>query len=139
MKKYLRDMISALLVLLFVYAAVSKLLDFEKFEIQLGQSVMLAPFVKWVVWSVPGFELLISFLLISRKLQLYGLYGAFSLMVMFSTYIVFILNFATHIPCSCGGILENMSWQQHLIFNLGFVCLAATGVLIVPKSKGINF
>ncbi|MEJ0031509.1 MAG: MauE/DoxX family redox-associated membrane protein [Bacteroidota bacterium] len=41
-------------------------------------------------------------------------------MVMFTAYIVVITRFSEYTPCSCGGVLEKMSWDQHLVFNIGF-------------------
>ena len=38
------EIICLLYILLFVYAAVSKLLDFENFQVQLGQSPLLSAF-----------------------------------------------------------------------------------------------
>lgn len=110
------EIIALLYVLLFVYAAVSKILDFENFQVQLGQSPLLSAFARWVAFGVPFLELFIVVLLVLPKWRLTGFYFAFSLMVLFSTYIIVILNFSSFVPCSCGGILEDMSWTQHLIF-----------------------
>jgi hypothetical protein len=84
------------------------------------------------VVAVPAVEVLVAATLIFPKTRLAGLYGCFLLMVMFSTYIVIILNFSQYVPCSCGGILENMSWSQHLVFNIVCTGLAATAVIIYP-------
>lgn len=43
-KNIILETVCLLLVLLFVYAAISKLLDFENFRIQLGQSPLLSAF-----------------------------------------------------------------------------------------------
>lgn len=114
-------------MLLFIYAAVSKLLDFENFQVQLGQSPLLSAFASWVSWTVILAELLISVLLIFRSTRLWGLVSAFNLMVMFTVYIFLILHYSSFVPCSCGGILEKMSWNAHLLFNLLFVVLAFIG------------
>jgi uncharacterized membrane protein YphA (DoxX/SURF4 family) len=90
---------------------------------------------EWVVWMVPIAELLICTALVIKRLQFIALYASFGIMVMFTVYIIIILNFSSYIPCSCGGILENMSWRQHLIFNLCFTALAAVGVLIYPTTN----
>jgi uncharacterized membrane protein YphA (DoxX/SURF4 family) len=124
------EIISSLLVLLFVYAAVSKLIDYQKFSVQLGQSPLLTAFAGLVAWIVPTVELIISIMLAIPKLRLAGLYASFSLMVMFTSYIVAITKFSEYVPCSCGGVLQNMSWNQHLVFNLGFVLLSLTGILL---------
>ena len=123
--------ICLLFILLFVYAAVTKLLDFENFQVQLGQSPLLSAFAGWVSWGVPITEILIAIVLLFPRYRLVGLFAAFSLMVLFTTYIIIILNFSSFIPCSCGGILEKMSWTQHLVFNSLFVLLAAAGILLL--------
>ncbi|MFV8341064.1 DoxX family protein, partial [Flavobacterium sp. XS2P39] len=132
-KSILIETVSLLYVLLFIYAAGSKFLDFENFQVQLGQSPLLSAFAEWVAWGVPVMELLISVLLIFPRYRLVGLFAAFNLMVMFTTYIIIILNFSSFIPCSCGGILEKLGWTEHLVFNLVFILLAAAGILILAR------
>ncbi len=130
LRKTIIEIITVLFILLFVYAAVSKLLDYEKFRVQLGQSPLLTAFAGWVAWIIPAAEILVSLLLATRRWRLVGLYAAFSLMVMFTAYIIVILNFADYVPCSCGGILQNMGWDTHLIFNSVFVLFALTGIIL---------
>jgi uncharacterized membrane protein YphA (DoxX/SURF4 family) len=132
------ELICLLYVLLFVYAAVSKLLDFENFQIQLGQSPLLSAFASWVSWLVPTIELIIVLLLLYPKWRVIALLTAFSLMVMFTAYIFIILNYSSFVPCSCGGILEKMGWTEHLIFNIFFVILAILGLLL-EKQKNHNW
>jgi hypothetical protein len=133
-KSVIVDIVTALFIFLFVYAALSKISDFEKFRVQLGKSPLILAYAGWVVWIIPTFELIIAGLLAIKRFQLLGLYASFSLMVMFSAYIIAILKFSEYIPCSCGGILENMSWTEHLIFNSGFILLGIIGVLLYPSN-----
>ncbi|WP_433763717.1 MauE/DoxX family redox-associated membrane protein [Flavobacterium ginsenosidimutans] len=133
------EIICLLYILLFVYAGISKLLDYNDFRIQLGQSPILSPFAGWVSILVPISEFIISFLLAFKTTRRIALLSAFSLMILFSFYIYIILNYSTFIPCSCGGILEKMSWKQHLIFNLIFAVLGGYAFLLFPnKSNGSN-
>ena len=133
------EFISMLYIMMFVYAAASKLLDFKNFQVQLGQSPLLSAFAGMISWVVPIAELFIALLLIFPKYRLVGLFSAFSLMALFTTYITIILNFSTFIPCSCGGILEKMGWTEHLIFNIVFVVLAFIGILLLlPTKTDIN-
>lgn len=133
------EIICLLYVVLFVYAASSKLLDFKNFQIQLGQSPMLSAYAAWIAVLIPFLEFFISLLLLLPQSKLIGLYASFSLMVLFSTYIVVILNYSSYVPCSCGGVLENLNWTQHLIFNLVFVFLALTAIyhltFLGPKER----
>jgi len=129
-KRNVAVVISYLFVLLFLYAAVSKLLDFETFTVQLAQSPLLSAYAGFIAWAVPGLEILIAVLLTIPKFRIPALYAAFTLMVMFTAYIFIILNFSDFIPCSCGGVLEKLSWTQHLIFNIVFIILAGVVVLV---------
>jgi len=134
-QKALLELICLLYILLFVYAAVSKLLDFQVFQIQLRQSPLLSSFADWVSWSIPLLEIGIALLLLFPKTRYQALYSAFALMVLFCAYIYIILNYSAFIPCSCGGILEKMDWNEHLIFNIIFVVLAVIGIILIANSK----
>jgi uncharacterized membrane protein YphA (DoxX/SURF4 family) len=124
------DVICALVISLFVYAAVTKLLDYQKFRVQIGQSPLLTAFAGWVAWIVPAVELIISALLVTIRYRLIALYAAFGLMVMFTAYIIAITQFSDYIPCSCGGVLEKLNWTEHLVFNLVFVVLTLTAIVL---------
>ena len=127
-------LIGYLYVLLFLYAAISKLLDFETFTLQLAQSPLLSAYAGFIAWAVPGIEILIACLLVIERFRTLALYASFTLMVMFTAYIFIILNFSDFVPCSCGGVLEDLSWTQHLVFNLIFIVLS--GVAIFFSAQG---
>jgi hypothetical protein len=132
----LLDVIRMLIVFLFVYASVVKLIDHEKFVVQLGQSPMLMLIAPLVSWAVPLGELLIAALLLWPRTQQTGWGAALFMMSAFTTYIVLITRFSTHVPCSCGGVLEKMGWEAHLVFNIVFTALAFTGMtLSEPEMK----
>lgn len=122
--------ISYLYLLLFFYAAFSKLLDFQTFTLQLAQSPLLSAYASIIGISVPGIEIIIALLLAFEKFRYLGLYASFTLMLMFTAYIYIILNFSDFVPCSCGGVLEDLSWTQHLVFNLVFILLSSVAIFL---------
>jgi hypothetical protein len=134
-REILLDTICALFILLFVYAGVNKLLDIETFRVQLGQSPLLTAFAGWIAWGIPTVEILIAIMLTIRPFRAPALYAAFSLMVMFTAYIIAILNFSTYIPCACGGVLSKLGWAEHLIFNIAFVLLGYAGIILQSTMK----
>src|SRR5690606_31782620 len=103
-KNNIVTVIGYLYVLLFVYAAVSKLLDVETFQVQLGQSPLLSAISNWVAWRVVIGEMLITGFILFDKTKQICFFLAFAMLVMFTTYILIILNFSSYVPCSCGGI-----------------------------------
>tara|TARA_R100000353_G_scaffold175198_2_gene144930 strand:- start:32872 stop:34332 length:1461 start_codon:yes stop_codon:yes gene_type:complete len=121
--------------MVFVYAAISKLLDFETFSFQLAQSPLISAYAGIIAWLVPGIELVIAVLLLIPKLKKIAFYATFTIMVMFTAYIFIILNFSDYIPCSCGGILETMSWTQHLIFNILLILVAGVVLLLGSRKE----
>ncbi len=133
------DITTAMFIFLFVYAAASKLIDYQKFEVQIGQSPMLTHFAGWFAWLIPSLEIIICFFLAVPNLQIIGLYGFFCLMIIFTTYIIAITNFSEYIPCSCGGVLQHMNWTQHLVFNIFFVILSTISILIYNRELKKNF
>ncbi|UUF12598.1 MULTISPECIES: MauE/DoxX family redox-associated membrane protein [Flavobacterium] len=133
-KGFLIQSASLLYVLLFVYAAVSKLIDFERFQVQLAQSPILSAYADLISYVVIIVEFAISGLLIFKRTSTIGMLLALWLMTMFTSYIFIVLNYSSFVPCSCGGILEKMTWKVHLIFNLIFTLLALLALFLQIKT-----
>ncbi len=117
------DIVSVLLVVLFFYTASSKLADFETFSIQLRKSPMFVESATIVAWATPAIELVVGALLLFNKTRRFGLVASLALMALFTSYIIAILNFSEYVPCTCGGVIQKLSWSQHLIFNSFFLAI----------------
>ena len=137
-QKTVVDIIAYLFIILFIYASVNKLLDYENFSTELGKSPLLTAFADYIAWAIPVIELIVVILLTVPRWMLAGFYAAFSLMTMFTAYIIAILNFSDFIPCSCGGVLQNMTWNQHLVFNIFFIVLAFAGILLYENESDLK-
>lgn len=127
--------ICTLNIILFVYASSAKLLDYYNFQFGLSESPYIAPFASILSWGVPVSELVIAAFLIIPALRLTGLYASFILMSLFTIYIAAMLLFGSEIPCSCGGVLEEMSWGAHIVFNSAFVALSSCGIYLMRKKR----
>jgi len=138
-RKIVIEIICFLFILLFVYAAMNKILDFQKFKIQIGQSPLLTGFGEFLPVLVISIEVGVSALLAIPSFRLAGLVAAFSLMTMFTAYIVAILNFSSYVPCSCGGVLEHFGWTEHLYFNSGFVLLGLVGIFLESAERNFRY
>ena len=132
------DLIRYAFILLFLYAATSKLLKYQDFEVQIAKSPILTDFAPFLVFLVPLTETIIAILLFIPKTYGIGLYSSLSLMALFTSYIIVIMNLSDSIPCSCGGVLSTMSWTEHFFFNMIFLILAILGILLQEKIKDID-
>lgn len=123
MKKLFVFIATGIMILLFCYTAISKLLDFEKFQVQIATSPLLNGSFQFLPYIIIIVEVIIAGLLCYRKTRTIGLIGSLILMLIFTGYITLLLNTSKNLPCNCSGILEKMSWRQHLYFNIGCVVL----------------
>jgi hypothetical protein len=133
-RKIIIEIISSLLILLFLYASVSKWLAFKLFIGEMNNQ----PFPNWItpflVWSIPFIEVLIAVGLIFEKTRVPALYASLFLMLAFTVYTVAILLHAfKYIPCSCGGVIRKLTWPQHLFFNLFFVGISILGIMLKKR------
>lgn len=137
-KEHLIEIICALHIILFIYAAGSKLIDIDEFHTNLGQSPLITAFADWIAWIVPVAELVIAIMLAITSTRLLALYASYTLMLMFTAYIVAIMNFSFYVPCSCGGVLASLGWGEHLVFNIIFVMLSLTGIILLSENGTRN-
>ncbi|RYG04870.1 MAG: DoxX family membrane protein [Chitinophagaceae bacterium] len=132
-KRNALDVIRLLFILLFVYTAFSKILDYQNFRAVIGQSPMLTRFASVLAIAVPVAEILIALMLVIPRYRRAGLYASFAMMMLFTTYIIILVTMSDKIPCSCGGVISMMTWQQHLYFNIFFILLGLTGMYLDHK------
>lgn len=131
------DTITAAVLLLFLYTAISKLSDFENFKSVLIMSPLLRPFAGIIAWALPVAEIGIVLLLVFPKTRIKGLYTAFIMLVVFTIYIIYMVTFTPRLPCSCGGVLKSLTWTQHIFFNLFLLLLTGTAIVLTRKFKKV--
>src|SRR5688572_29656190 len=76
-KNTIPEVISSLLIILFIYTALSKLSGYNTFTIQLSKSPFITSYARSIAWSLPAGEILISLLLVFKRTRLIGLYASF--------------------------------------------------------------
>jgi hypothetical protein len=136
MKKWIRDINCTLLVFLWVYAACSKLLNYTSFRHQLISVRVIGMFAGIAATVVPALEILAALLLTIKNTRISGLYISIFLLVTFTLFISGMLLSGKRLPCSCGGVIQGLSWSSHLLFNLFFIIL--NWITIVLEKKQFN-
>lgn len=133
-RKIIIEIISSLLILLFLYASVSKWLAFKLFIGEMNNQPFPNSITPLLVWSIPIIEVLIAVALIFEKTRKPALYASLALMLVFTVYTVAILLHAfKFVPCSCGGVIRKLTWPQHLFFNLFFVGISILGIMLKKR------
>jgi hypothetical protein len=134
-KTLIIEIIAALFILLFVYTAVTKLMNRERFSAVLSQLPLVGTASTILSYLLPIVELTIVLFLFIPSLRVWGFAGSLLLMLIFTFYIIYMIFFTQHLPCSCGGVLEKMTWMQHLLFNIFFTSLASIGLRFSLRNK----
>ena len=137
-KKLATEIISSLFILLFVYTALSKLMDFTPFRAILHKSPLIGENATFVAIALPFTEIIVSLLLFVPRTRLWGFYSSSVLMTTFTLYLGYMILFTPKLPCSCGGVLKQMNWNLHLFFNIFFLLLAFTGVILERKRNKLK-
>lgn len=132
------EAIVAVLLLLWIYTGLSKLIQYDKFSFEAGRSPFLQHIAPLVAPMVPVAELLIAALLIFKRTRVTGLYASLFLITLFSGYVYIMLHYAYDLPCSCGGIIALLTWEQHLVVNMMLTLLTAIAIVLQARLAMLN-
>lgn len=118
--------IAQLYTWMFVITAVSKLKNPGKFWGTLNGSPLLKPFADFLTYAVPIVELILCVFILIKSTRKKGLLAGALLLSSFTVYIclMLLLYDKKDMPCSCGGFVQELSWNAHIVFNLAFVWLS---------------
>lgn len=130
------EIIVILIAVLWLYAGVSKLINFTHFRDAMKKQPFGGVVQAILFYGLPPAEICTGLLLLTEKTILAGLYVSAVLFTAFTIYILLILlKFFGHVPCSCGGLIEQMGWGFHFWFNIVFLLLTCIATIITNKRK----
>src|SRR5580765_4923295 len=131
--KWVVEIISVLFIILFFYSSLNKIYDHSRFQIVLSKSPLIGDSASLLSYFLPIVEILVSTFLLMPRTRIIGLWSSLILMSVFTVYIAYMIAFTPRLPCSCGGVLKQLSWKEHLLFNLCFVALAMTALYLTNQ------
>jgi putative oxidoreductase len=133
-KQMLYEICIALIILLFSYTALSKILDQYRFVFQMRLSpfYLVRNFASVLGWLIPFLEIIIVIGILFSPTKKIALGISLGLLILFELYIGGMLLSGRKLPCACGGVIAFMSWQVHLLFNATFILI---NILALKLSK----
>lgn len=141
MKTKTTNIIATLFIFLWLYTAASKIVGYNIFLAQLKMSNILGHVALLVSIIIPTIELIITGILLiglytqRNKLLKSGLIASAGLLGLFTIYISTMMLTNSHLPCTCGGFIQQLSWPEHLIFNIVMMVITMIGIVLI---KGKN-
>lgn len=130
---FLKELSTALLIILFLYTAITKALDFSNFSGVIDQSYVLEGYGKYIAVLIPVLEIIIVICLFLPFMRRLGFLMSIFILVAFTCYILYMLLTASKLPCHCGGVIDRMTWKQHIFFNLFFLLISIYGFFRTTK------
>ncbi|QES87615.1 MauE/DoxX family redox-associated membrane protein [Rhizosphaericola mali] len=135
-RKLIEEFICGSLVLMFLYTALEKLLNINQFHVYIGNQAIPRYLMPAITYSIPIIELIAAVLIIAGKTRRSGLYISVILMSIFSLYVfLVILGVFQKQPCNCGDLIQHLSWNEHMVFNLLFTGLS---IIVIYMNKNSN-
>ncbi|MBB6328274.1 putative membrane protein YphA (DoxX/SURF4 family) [Algoriphagus iocasae] len=120
---------STLLILLWTYTGLDKLIQFEASRKAFLNQPMPNELEEVLAYVIPVSELLLALLLLFSITRWWGYLGSILLLTVFTTYVGLIwVGAFPRVPCNCAGILESLGWAEHFVLNLGFIGVAVWGL-----------
>ncbi len=130
------SVLSAVLIVLFVYNVLSKLADHDFYRYQLDNQVFSPTVSNALYYLLPLSQILAVILLYIERYRIIGFVYSFGLLSIFTIYILLIIrDYFDRVPCICGGVITSISWKGHFVFNLFFLGTAAIGFVYLIKER----
>jgi hypothetical protein len=134
-KKTMTEIIIFLLILMWVYTFVSKIFDFDTFKRQINGAYLLSRVGFVLPYLLQALHMIIFVMLISKFWRKTGIIASLSLLILYSTYLIYILKFAPSIPCSCIAVMRGMNWNDQLYFNFIAIIINTIGLITFLSLK----
>ena len=105
--------------IIYFYSGIDKLLNFNQFVNNFSKSpfspqLYLVELCAVIIFLEIGFSALLFF----EKTKRISLIGFGIISLLFSLYISLMIFYSPYLPCSCGGIIDLLSWNQHLMLTV---------------------
>lgn len=125
-----------ILVIMWAYAAISKLLGLREFKQALATQIFPVWVGKILVWVLPISELAVVGLLVYPPTRLLGMYVSFTMMLLFTLYVGgAVYKIYDRYPCACGGLFARLGWEKHFKVNIFFTLISLIGIIILESGR----
>jgi len=127
---------SFLLIAMFTSFFLEQLYHFEQFQSKMQRQVFSPTLSNVLSYVIPLLLVIATTCLIIPKKRHVGLFSASVLMALFTGYVsAVLLGLFEFRPCACISIIKDISWQGQLYFNIAFLFIAFSALLLNSAKK----
>lgn len=125
---------SFILIITWIYTGLDKALAFEESWKALHNQTFPAWLATTLAYILPIVEVGLALFLFFSKTRWWGFLGSALLLAVFITYVGLIwVGAFPRVPCNCAGILNSVSWLEHLLINSALLLLSIFGTAYLKK------
>ena len=108
---------TCILIVVYAYTGLSKLEEQAQFRYTLQKVLSSYEGAATLAWMIPVTELVVVLLLFFPATKRIGLAFSLLLLLVFTGYLLYMLLYLPELPCSCGGVVSQLGWRGHVVFN----------------------
>ena len=133
----LSDFAAAMLILLFLYTGISKLLEHKAFidQLEISPWKPISVSARFIAITLPISELVVAAMLFTTRFRNLGFRLSGLMLGIFTIYLTVLIFSGHDLPCTCGGVIAYMSWPNHLILNITFLIISFMGILLTVNDR----
>ncbi len=115
----LHDVIIYSYAFLYMYTGWAKFMNLSTFIRGNSKIPHLGQYAKLIGYGIPSLEIVLAILLVIPvyRIKRFALWTSTLLMAVFIIYLSLMVKFAENKLCDCGGVIESMGWEAHIVFN----------------------
>jgi hypothetical protein len=127
------DIIAAVLLLVFGYAAISQLFFHHTFYEQLRHGLENPAAAAIVSWAMPCVQLIVCILLWRRATRLKALVTALALLSVYTVYLVRMLPREGKSLCACGELAPWLTLEINILLHTALIFLTSTAIVLAAQ------
>lgn len=136
MKNRIENICTILLLLLWIPVTLDKFMHYELFRNAMIQQPFSDQLGKVLAFTLPPLEAITAICLLRVNIRKIGYYLSIFLMSIFTGYIGYaVLGSIDNLPCGCGLVFHQLSWEMHFWMNLFFLVVSMIGLVLHTKKS----
>ena len=119
---YAKTIVYYVIIVFISYTLMNKLLQVESFQLNIAKTgVFSNHIIKPISYFILIIETISIVLLIFFKKQ--GILYSLIMFITFTLYIIYLYFLKKYEVCGCGGVLNGLSFEKHLLINVSLIFL----------------
>lgn len=129
------EVIASLLIVLFLYAAITQVAFHPIFQSQVDRSLSNAALSGTIAWLLPVIQSAMAWLLWRPSTRLAAFGCTMAIVGCYTIYLVMMLPGAYKSYCHCGELWQQATLETNILVNLAVILLSATAIIITGGFK----